>query len=153
MYVTKTNALGKNGCELDMDVDVTDFEIDMHDFPVIDSSITLFVQDGNFVAYPAGEEVTLCNGLPTNGPTTFMEDHIRISPNPADDQVEVHGLAGNGLTFRLFDLAGKELMSSPVHDSVFGVSEMPEGICLWQLLSENGQIMHSGKLAIVHAAH
>ena len=153
MYVTKTNALGKNGCELDMDVDVTDFEIDMHDFPVIDSSITLFVQDGNFVAYPAGEEVTLCNGLPTNGPTTFLEDHIRISPNPADDLVEVHGLAGNGLTFRLFDLAGKELMSSPVHDSVFGVSEMPEGICLWQLLSENGQIMHSGKLAIVHAAH
>jgi hypothetical protein len=153
MYVAKVDAAGKSGCEMAREVNVTDFDIGMNDYPVIDSSITLSMQPAAFASYPAGEMTILCAGLPTGLPSPVENNSITLFPNPADREVAVTAGFDEVAELRIADFTGRVLLRQPHQSSTVSVEFLPDGLYIAQVVSGAGKSLYSGKLMILHEGH
>lgn len=85
---------------------------------------------------------------------TFIPEHVKIYPNPAQDYIIVELNTGNatGATISLFDSKGKLLRSVNIpaqkQDYVLGLKDVPTGVYIVKVACD-GKILGSKKVNVV----
>ena len=151
MYVTKATANGQDGCETDMNVTVEDFNVEVNDVEVSDSSFTLSVIPANFAVASTASMTTLCSGISTNVESLASTNDIELYPNPADDKVMVKNLSSlPAKEIRLYDLLGREVFRSELTGASINTSMLQENFYLFKIFSTNDVLIETGKINIEH---
>ena len=154
MYVVKTNQQGESGCEIDMNVNVSDADVSMTEYAVVDSDLTLVETEANFSVIPAATVTALCESFPTAVSASSNENGIHIYPNLADAQIEIKESAElSSSEIRFYDLMGKEIFYSNKLAGPISISIVPTGFYLYTISSNQGMIVARGKIYIEHSDH
>ena len=70
---------------------------------------------------------------------------IRISPNPAKDQITIENYPANGV-FILYDLQGKMVLSESINSNKFIIEALRKGLYFYTITDANGEMLSKGKL-------
>lgn len=75
---------------------------------------------------------------------------IEVYPNPAVNQLTVISkqLSANGNKLVLYDLFGKEVLSTEIKEQTIDISQVPQGVYVYKIIDNKG-ILKSGKLVVV----
>jgi uncharacterized repeat protein (TIGR01451 family) len=75
-----------------------------------------------------------------------MKDVVKVFPNPGHDRLVIERQVSQTVTFRLFDLTGKQLYSTPLSEvrTVINTEDLQSGLYLYRLESD-GMMLEAGK--------
>jgi hypothetical protein len=154
MYVVKTNHKGESGCEINMNVNVSDTDVPMADYGVVASNLELQETEANFIVSPAATVTILCATFPTGNPSVSDEKGIYLYPNPADEQIAIKSssLLSSSI-IRFYNVLGKEVFYSDKLSAPVNISAVPTGIYLYTIADEEGSIRSRGKIYVEHRNH
>ena len=78
---------------------------------------------------------------------TIKAVDFTIFPNPAQDQVFLQGTE-QAAQFSIVDIANKEVKRVNANNSAVNISELPSGLYMVQMLSDNGTVIGTKKLMV-----
>lgn len=150
MYAVKTNSIGQNGCEMNREVNVTDFDVEMNEYEVTDSSITLTAEPAAFAIYPGVVATDLCSGFPSSVEQNVSDGEFQLLPNPASESVRLKGMFPAGSQLNIFDMTGSLIYESKNPLAAVSVSSFTDGLYLARVQSSDGKIRGIGKFIVAH---
>lgn len=115
------------------------------DYPNI--NIVCFKQNGQPL-YPSN--ATICNLITSVNSYSSTTDQIKISPNPANDQLSITMTTDEAIIVSIYDLTGKKVLRSTFNKSQqeFNVSKLNEGVYTIEI--EIGTQVVNKKIVIIH---
>jgi hypothetical protein len=80
----------------------------------------------------------------------YNADGWEVYPNPASDVVNVRGMVSGGATMEVLDITGKQVKFVPLssNNTSLGVNDLVTGVYLYQIKTQSGQIVRTGKLMV-----
>lgn len=76
----------------------------------------------------------------------------QLYPNPANDVVTINGNEKDGAIIRIYDITGKEVKTEQLESTTvtLSVSDLVEGLYVYQISSLEGAMLRTGKLMVNH---
>ena len=90
--------------------------------------------------------------VPNSIDEVYNSTNWQVYPNPANDVVVLNGNVGSGASIQLFDITGKQVKSEQLETNTSSVelSNLVEGIYIYQIVSLEGALLRTGKLMVSH---
>lgn len=102
----------------------------------------------------AFEAAEILNGIETTSNEAVLDEKsvVKIFPNPANTYLEITTENPNVQSFHLYDMWGREVAKKEIKDNdlSFPCQELTNGIYIYIIKSNNGQMFDKGKIAIHH---
>ena len=94
------------------------------------------------------QNLSFKSNAPTSVAADFENGKIFIYPNPVKDELEVSlQIPAKGLTYRIFDLSGKQLYANPIHSETTKIQMQNFRAGVYVLnIEQGGQFIQSFKI-------
>jgi len=98
------------------------------------------------------QTVKLRLSAPTAVATAVQEAALSFYPNPAGSFLKIKSAAGTKGSFKLFDISGRQVASLAIvgGEQQLATDSYSSGMYFYNVQSDNGTLLQSGKLSIAH---